>query len=218
MPLLIFIYSMIGLLICKDEPIWQEVSVESLILRRPLRPMGLLYDFKLGGKKIVITEQPLKRIDFWQKISWYIMRTMRFICNYVKRLLVNCDGWCCMRNTPRNDQGSTNGWHCKWEHDKDPLTDEAGTSSEFFDIICVAWLNQNGIFFRRFSEPWYSTVQLDGRCRKQSTPRTRMQRWMTQQTKHTKDQGAEMDDPANGAHQGSTTGLCSFQWVSKTVY
>ena len=39
--LLIFIYSMMGLLIWKYEPFWQKVSVESLILRWPLSPLGL---------------------------------------------------------------------------------------------------------------------------------------------------------------------------------
>ena len=42
-PLLIFIYSVMGLLICKYEALWQEVSVKSLILRWPLRPVGLLH-------------------------------------------------------------------------------------------------------------------------------------------------------------------------------
>ena len=42
MPLLSFIF-MMGLLIYKFEPFWQEVSVESLILRWPLRPVGLLF-------------------------------------------------------------------------------------------------------------------------------------------------------------------------------
>ena len=43
MPLLIFIYSIMGLLICKYQPFWQEVGVESLILRWLLRPVGLLF-------------------------------------------------------------------------------------------------------------------------------------------------------------------------------
>ena len=38
-----FNYTMMGLLICKYEPFWQEVSVESLILRWPLRPVSLLF-------------------------------------------------------------------------------------------------------------------------------------------------------------------------------
>ena len=38
---LIFIYSMMGLLIYKYEPFWQEVVVKSLILRWPVRPVGL---------------------------------------------------------------------------------------------------------------------------------------------------------------------------------
>ena len=43
-PLLNFIYYMMGLLICKYEPFWQEVSVKSSdsLLRWPLRPLGLL--------------------------------------------------------------------------------------------------------------------------------------------------------------------------------
>ena len=41
-PSLIFVYSLMGLLIYKYEPLWQEVSVNSLILRWPLRPVGLL--------------------------------------------------------------------------------------------------------------------------------------------------------------------------------
>ena len=45
MPLLIFIYSMMEQLTCKNEPFWQEVSVESLILRWPLRPLGLLFKY-----------------------------------------------------------------------------------------------------------------------------------------------------------------------------
>ena len=47
MPLLIFIYSMMGQLISKYEPFWQEVSIESLILRWPLRPLGLLFKRKM---------------------------------------------------------------------------------------------------------------------------------------------------------------------------
>ena len=38
----VFIYSMMEQLIFKYEPFWQEISVESLILRWPLRPLGLL--------------------------------------------------------------------------------------------------------------------------------------------------------------------------------
>ena len=41
-----FIYSIMGLLICKYESFSQEFSLESLIhvLRCPLRPIGLLLD------------------------------------------------------------------------------------------------------------------------------------------------------------------------------
>ena len=41
----IFIYSMMGQLTCKYELVWQEFSVESLILRWLLRPLGLLLNF-----------------------------------------------------------------------------------------------------------------------------------------------------------------------------
>ena len=40
-PSLSFIYSMMGLSIYKHEPCWQEVSVKFLILRWPLKPVGL---------------------------------------------------------------------------------------------------------------------------------------------------------------------------------
>ena len=40
---LIFIYSMMVLLLCKYESFWQEVMEESLILRWSLRPVGLLF-------------------------------------------------------------------------------------------------------------------------------------------------------------------------------
>ena len=43
-----YIYSMIGLLICKNVAFGQEVSVESLILRWLLRPVGLLFQGKDG--------------------------------------------------------------------------------------------------------------------------------------------------------------------------
>ena len=53
LPFLIFIippanevvYSMMELLICKYEPFWQEVSLQSQILRWPLRTMDLLFNF-----------------------------------------------------------------------------------------------------------------------------------------------------------------------------
>ena len=43
-----FTYSIIGLLIYKYKPLWQEVSVKSLILRWPLRPVGLLFYSMMG--------------------------------------------------------------------------------------------------------------------------------------------------------------------------
>ena len=38
-----FHHWMMGLLIYKYEPLWQEVSVKSLIFKWPLRPVGLLF-------------------------------------------------------------------------------------------------------------------------------------------------------------------------------
>ena len=42
MPVLIFTYFIIGLLICKYDLFWQEVCVKSLKFWCPLRPVGLL--------------------------------------------------------------------------------------------------------------------------------------------------------------------------------
>ena len=42
---LFFIYSMMGLLIYKYEPLWQEVSVKFLIFKWPLKPVGLFLIF-----------------------------------------------------------------------------------------------------------------------------------------------------------------------------
>ena len=42
---LFLVYSMIGLLRYKFEPFWQDVSVKSLIIKGPLRPVGLLLYF-----------------------------------------------------------------------------------------------------------------------------------------------------------------------------
>ena len=62
-PSLIFIYSMMGLLMYKYEPLWQEVSVKCLILRWPLRPVGLLFFFL---RRIIII------YNWW--IIWSLMR------------------------------------------------------------------------------------------------------------------------------------------------
>ena len=57
---------MMGLLIYKYESLWQEVSVKSLILSRPLRPVGLLFFLQLSRKgegwnlsRVLRTRQPL---------------------------------------------------------------------------------------------------------------------------------------------------------------
>ena len=47
LPLLIFIYFMMGLLI------WQEVSIQSLILRWPVKPMDLLFVFRIGLQEYI---------------------------------------------------------------------------------------------------------------------------------------------------------------------
>ena len=77
-----FIYSMTGLLICKYEHFWQEVSLESLILRWPLRPMGLLFSVRVEdsswSSKVSQCEddQPFdgwpQRITQFPKIYWFI--------------------------------------------------------------------------------------------------------------------------------------------------
>ena len=138
-----------------SQPPWQEVSVVS-DTRMTVKACGSLVRKMLSWYKA------------WQWIS---------ICYYVKRLVVSCDGWRCMPSTARNEDA--NG-----AHNKDPLTDEAAMSSELWIsfIFCVAWFNQYGIFFRRrVSESWYNKIQLEGRRRKRSTPRTSMQ-WRTTST------------------------------------
>ena len=42
-----FIYSIMGQLICRYDLFWQEVRVESLILRWPFRPLGLFFTNKI---------------------------------------------------------------------------------------------------------------------------------------------------------------------------
>ena len=46
-----FICFMLGLSICQNEPFWQEVRVESPILRWPLRPVGLLFIVQLAERE-----------------------------------------------------------------------------------------------------------------------------------------------------------------------
>ena len=88
MPLLIFIYSMMGLLICDYAPFWQEVSVESsLILKWPLRPECLLFvkcvllqvhDKLTGDLTQKGTMQELYQIN----IRILAIRTVNNICRY----------------------------------------------------------------------------------------------------------------------------------------
>ena len=74
-PLLIIIYSMMELLICKYEPFWEEVSVEFLILRWPLRPVDLLFQSS--------SEIP----------NAYISLFMSFVCTEVQKRLFILISW-----------------------------------------------------------------------------------------------------------------------------
>ena len=80
--LLIFIYSMIGLLICKYEPFWQDVSVESLILKWPVRSMGFLFYSRTNPR--------------WHKVSFgdgdsnmFKWRNIPFLKRKYKRCCIN---------------------------------------------------------------------------------------------------------------------------------
>ena len=70
------IYSMMGMFICKHEPFWQEVSVESLILGSPLKPVGLVCSM-MG--------QLICKYDM-QVLVWYASTGM--ICKYDMQVLV----------------------------------------------------------------------------------------------------------------------------------
>ena len=61
-----------GLLIYKYEPFWQEVSVKSLILRWPLRPVGLLLEFV-----------DRKDFRFWVKSFLWVLIHSFITCLYV---------------------------------------------------------------------------------------------------------------------------------------
>ena len=102
-PSLIFIYSMMGLLIYKYEPLWQEVSVKSLILRWPWRSVGFLFNFvnvfslfrnyipfEKGPPFIWTYLSPLHPKDVWAKFGWNLVQWFfrkRFL-NFVNVLLL----------------------------------------------------------------------------------------------------------------------------------
>ena len=71
LPLLMFICSMIILLICKHEPSWQEVSVDSLILRWSLRPVDLLSKpfLLISRLKFINKTEGLKTFRFFTTIA-----------------------------------------------------------------------------------------------------------------------------------------------------
>ena len=79
-PSLIFIYSMMGLLIYKYEPLLQEVSVKSLILRWPLRPVGLLFIIHLW-KCFQYDVQEIKTATFSQLMNKQTI-SKRIVFNY----------------------------------------------------------------------------------------------------------------------------------------
>ena len=79
----IFIYSIIGLFIFKYEPLWQKVSIKSLILRWLLIPVGLLFKFvnvfsqfcnnlplEKGGALILNKLESLSPKGFCAKFGW----------------------------------------------------------------------------------------------------------------------------------------------------
>ena len=110
--------------------------------------------------------------------------------------MVYCDGWCCIRNTPRD--GGKNG-----AHTKDPpmdetangaqqgsTDDEAALSIELLTsyMICAKWLKMEYFSNKKFSNLGTSPrIHLDGWCCKCNAPRhdARMNWWMMQQTEHT---------------------------------
>ena len=64
-----YIFTLMGLLICKYKPFWQEVSVKSMILRWPLRPAGLLFSF----------ENSIQHIEYNIKYHYFFQISFVFI-------------------------------------------------------------------------------------------------------------------------------------------
>ena len=87
-PLLIFIYSMMGLLTdMQNDPCWQEVSVESLILRWTLRPVGLLGFFfiQMKGRRDKISKTS---VSVFIPTDFYRYMREKFEMNVVLKLRI----------------------------------------------------------------------------------------------------------------------------------
>ena len=67
-----FHLSMMGLLIYKYEPFWQEVSVKSLILRWPLRPVGLLFVLQ-NQVLLVLSFFPMSSTSHFFMLPWWLI-------------------------------------------------------------------------------------------------------------------------------------------------
>ena len=64
---LIFIYYMIGMLICKYKPLWQEVSVGSLISNYSGELKGLWASYKMEASSKFFLKEPLM---LSKKMQW----------------------------------------------------------------------------------------------------------------------------------------------------
>ena len=58
-----FLNSMMCLLICKYGPLWQEVSVEFLILRWPLRPMSACFSRNIYAYDMILYDPYAKSVN-----------------------------------------------------------------------------------------------------------------------------------------------------------
>ena len=177
MPLLIFIYYMMGLLICEYENFWPEVSIESLTLRWPLRPVGLLLE----------------------NFSWY--KAGKFYEDYKYLYAIMLKGWwSAVMDDPACRAQQGRGMQTERTPPMDDIADgsttrihwriKAAMSSELriSYIICVTCLIKMEYFSaQKFQNLGTAGIQLEGRRHKRSTPRTRIQWRMTQPTEHTKD-------------------------------
>ena len=63
-----------GMLICKYAPLWQEYSVKSLILRWPLRPVGLLFNIVNGFFQFPRTKNTFVCICNFDNIKMFQMK------------------------------------------------------------------------------------------------------------------------------------------------
>ena len=92
------------------------------------------------------------------------------MCIYVKKLMVYCDGWHCIRSTPRD--GSANEAHSKDSGMDETANgahqgsteDEAVMSSELLilNIICAEWLKMEYFSDEKFSRFDRRRIHLDG--------------------------------------------------------